>query len=91
MTIALKRTSMALDTETINALESLSKKWAVSKAEVMRRAIKKIKQEETETLSDAKQALQWLKDSGPEDKKQAQLDCEEASTQRKSWRAANHS
>jgi predicted DNA-binding protein len=84
MTIALKRTSMALDTETIDALDSLSKKWAVSKAEVMRRAIKKIKQEETEKLSDAKQSLQWLKDSGTANKKQAQLDCEEAYQQRKS-------
>ena len=82
---------MALDTETINALESLSKKWAVSKAEVMRRAIKKIRQEETETLSDAKQALQWLKETGQENKQQALIDCEEANKQRKNWRPTNDS
>ena len=36
---------MALDTGTLGALDSLAKRWAVSKAEVMRRAIRKIKEE----------------------------------------------
>ena len=61
---------MALDTETIIALELLSKKWAVSKAEVMRRSIKKTQQEEqakqeaNELVSTPLEALLWLKENG---------------------------
>lgn len=58
----LVRTSVSLDTGTLANLDSLAKRWSVSKAEVMRRAIRKAKEE-----SDAEdqrpsplQALEWL-------------------------------
>ena len=41
----LIRTSMALDQGTLDALAWLAKRWAVSKAEVMRRAIKQARKE----------------------------------------------
>ena len=41
MTYSLTRTSMALDSMTLSAINFLAEKWEVSKAEVMRRAIKK--------------------------------------------------
>jgi len=58
----LVRTSVSLDTDTLANLDSLAKRWSVSKAEVMRRAIRKMK-----TEADAEdqrpsplQALEWL-------------------------------
>lgn len=60
------RTSMSLDTGTLNALEALAQRWAVSKAEVMRRAIRKLKADtETEDKRPSPlQALDWLQDGG---------------------------
>ena len=64
MSYAMKlvRTSMSLDTGTLGALDSLAKRWSVSKAEVMRRAIRKIKEEaDAEDLRPSPlQALEWL-------------------------------
>jgi predicted transcriptional regulator len=58
----LVRTSVSLDTDTLANLDILAKRWSVSKAEVMRRAIRKLK-----TEADAEdqrpsplQALEWL-------------------------------
>lgn len=58
----LVRTSVSLDTDTLANLDNLAKRWSVSKAEVMRRAIRKVK-----TEADAEdqrpsplQALEWL-------------------------------
>jgi Arc/MetJ-type ribon-helix-helix transcriptional regulator len=53
---------MSLDTGTLAALDSLAKRWSVSKAEVMRRAIRKMN--EDVVAEDARpsplQALEWL-------------------------------
>lgn len=60
----LVRTSVSLDTGTLDVLDSLAKRWAVSKAEVMRRAIRKMKEEvDAEDLRPSPlQALEWLQD-----------------------------
>lgn len=66
MTYALTRTSMALDEGTLTALADLAKKWSISKAEVMRRAIKHYKEEADRkaALPDALDALAWLQNGG---------------------------
>lgn len=57
---------MALDQATLGAIDYLAKKWAVSKAEVMRRAVKRVK-EDTD-LKDQQpkplEALDWLQKGG---------------------------
>lgn len=57
---------MSLDTGTLVVLDSLAKRWAVSKAEVMRRAIRKMKEEvEAEDMRpNPLQALKWLQEGG---------------------------
>lgn len=45
MSYQLTRTSMALDGYTLKALDFLAKKWEISKAEVMRRAVSKLKEQ----------------------------------------------
>ena len=59
---ALVRTSVSLDTDTLTNLDSLAKRWSVSKAEVMRRAIRKIKAEADaeDQRPSPLQALEWL-------------------------------
>ena len=56
------RTSMSLDTGTLSDLDALAKRWAVSKAEVMRRAIRKMKEdvEAEDQRPSPLQALEWL-------------------------------
>jgi len=63
---ALTRTSMALDGFTLRALNELAKQWGVSKAEVMRRAVKRAKDEaEHQARQPAPlQALDWLQEGG---------------------------
>lgn len=60
--MTLVRTSVSLDTGTLGVLDGLAKRWSVSKAEVMRRAIRKM-QEEVD-VEDKRpsplQALEWL-------------------------------
>ncbi len=58
----LVRTSVSLDTGTLGVLDSLAKRWSISKAEVMRRAIRKIQAEvEAEDKRPSPlQALEWL-------------------------------
>ncbi len=58
----LVRTSVSLDTGTLGVLDGLAKRWSVSKAEVMRRAIRRI-QEEVDAEDKRPrplQALEWL-------------------------------
>jgi hypothetical protein len=66
MSYALIRTSMALDHGTLLALKELAQRWQVSKAEVMRRAVKRAKEEaERETaLPKPLDALNWLHGGG---------------------------
>jgi predicted transcriptional regulator len=58
----LVRTSVSLDTGTLGVMDSLAKRWAVSKAEVMRRAIRKMKQDvdAEEMRPSPLQAMAWL-------------------------------
>ena len=62
----MSRTSMTLDSLTLGLLDLLAKKWRVSKAEVMRRAIKRIKEEDDlkENQPNPLQALDWLQEGG---------------------------
>ena len=66
MSTTLKRTSMALDQESLRILDDLSHDWDVSKAEVIRRSLK---QANDEHLKESKkksplEALQWLQNNG---------------------------
>ena len=63
---ALKRTSMSLDGATLTTLADLAKRWSVSKAEVMRRAVRQAKEEadRERTLPKPLSALNWLQDGG---------------------------
>ncbi len=66
MSYRLTRTSMALDGFTLKALDHLAKKWGISKAEVMRRAIGKLREQADEEDRRPKplKALDWLQSGG---------------------------
>ncbi|MCW1885262.1 ribbon-helix-helix protein, CopG family [Luteolibacter flavescens] len=62
----LVRTSMSLDTVTLGLLDELAKRESISKSEVMRRAVRKLKEEsdrEDHRLSPLA-ALEWLQKRG---------------------------
>ena len=62
----LTRTSMALDGWTISALEELSARLHTSKAEVIRRAVREMKDRSDREISAPKplEALDWLQSGG---------------------------
>ena len=66
MSESLTRTSMALDTWTVQALRYLSEKWSIPKAEVIRRAVRQLKAraEVEEQTIDPLQALESLQNGG---------------------------
>ena len=66
MSYALTRTSMALDGATIEALTDLSERWNISKAEVIRRAVRQLKQQadREDQQPSPLEALQWLQQGG---------------------------
>ncbi len=66
MSYSLTRTSMALDSGTLGALQTLSQKWQISKSEVMRRAVQKMKEEaeREEQRQSPLEALAWLQNGG---------------------------
>ena len=66
MSYALTRTSMALDGWTIQALKDLSEKWQISKAEVIRRAVRQLKlQADREDQAPSPlEAFDWLQQGG---------------------------
>jgi hypothetical protein len=66
MSYALTRTSMALDGWTIQALKDLSEKWQISKAEVIRRAVRQLKlqADREEQTPSPLEALDWLQKGG---------------------------
>jgi len=66
MTYALTRTSMALDGFTLLTLKELATKWHTSKAEVLRRAVRHLKEhtEREEAMPKPLQALDWLQAGG---------------------------
>ena len=63
---SLIRTSMSLDKGTLGMLDALAKRWSVSKAEVMRRAIRRMKEESDREEQRPKPlaALEWLQQGG---------------------------
>lgn len=66
MSYLLTRTSMALDAWTIQALKELSEKWSISKAEVIRRAVRQLKEkaDQEEQQPDPLLAFEWLQQGG---------------------------
>ena len=65
-TYQMTRTSMALDAWTIGALKHLSEKWKVSKAEVIRRAVRQLNEqaEQQDRAPTPLEALDWLQNGG---------------------------
>jgi hypothetical protein len=65
-TYRLTRTSMALDSWTINALDELSARLGTSKAEVIRRAVRDMKDRSDREVAAPKplEALDWLQNGG---------------------------
>ncbi|HCN28287.1 MAG TPA: hypothetical protein DIT64_05845 [Verrucomicrobiales bacterium] len=57
---------MSLDGFTLRMLDALAKRWQVPKAEVMRRAIKRLKEEEDlkDQCPKPLEALDWLQNGG---------------------------
>jgi hypothetical protein len=66
MSCSLVRTSVSLDTGTLGILDQLARKWSVSKAEVMRRALRNAKEEadRQDQIPSPLQALEWLQAGG---------------------------
>lgn len=63
---AMTRTSMALDAWTLQALKDLSEKWHISKAEVIRRAVRQLKEKaaQDDHAPTPLEALDWLQQGG---------------------------
>jgi hypothetical protein len=90
MSYALTRTSMALDGFTIRAMEDLSRKWSISKAEVVRRAVRQLKEkaDQEERLPSPLEALEWLQSGGglvAEDAARFRAEVEEERKARRYW------
>ena len=90
MSYALTRTSMALDGLTIRAMEDLSRKWSISKAEVVRRAVRQLKEkaDQEERLPSPLEALEWLQSGGglvAEDAARFRAEVEEERKARRYW------
>lgn len=66
ITYKLTRTSMALDGWTIKALDELSERLHTSKAEVIRRAVREMKDRSDREVAAPKplEALDWLQNGG---------------------------
>ncbi len=57
---------MSLDDVTLKAMETLAKKWQISKAEVVRRAVTQLKQkaDDEDALPTPLEAFDWLQNGG---------------------------
>lgn len=66
MSYALTRTSMSLDGFTMKAMDSLAKKWGISKSEVVRRAVSQLKAKADlqDQAPEPLEALDWLQNGG---------------------------
>ncbi len=62
----LKRTSMSLDVETLDSLGMLAEQWGTSKSEVIRRAVRKVKEDEAMKAARMSPigAMEWLQENG---------------------------
>jgi len=90
MSYSLTRTSMSLDAWTLQALKELSEKWSISKAEVIRRAVRQLKEkaDQEEQVMDPVQALAWLQNGGglvAEDAEKFRADVIAERQERKYW------
>lgn len=63
MAITAIKSTYSLDVESVRTLETLAKRWSVSKSEVLRRAIRIAASEDTTTRSVALDALDRLQSS----------------------------
>ncbi len=88
MSYALTRTSMALDQFTVGVLDLLAQKWGVPKAEVMRRAVRRLKEQEDmkDQLPTPLEALDWLQQGGGLTVQEAQSFREEVQAEREAKR-----
>ncbi len=95
-TSVLKRTSMSLDTTTLDLMQELSTKWNVSKSEVIRRAVKKAQEDDiirTVRMSPV-EALEWIRDGGGLNESEAKFLRDEVAAERaakKYWWEENDS
>ena len=81
-----RRTSFALDGETISAIRRLSRWWGVSQAEVVRRAVKRAaEQEESEELS-VKEHLKQYRAGSPLTEARTNEFLKEVKEDRDRWR-----
>ena len=62
MAIPKIKSTYSLDVETVRTLESLARRWNVSKTEVVRRAIRAAAQEENPRVREKLEALKQLQD-----------------------------
>ena len=87
-TNTLKRTSMALDGGTLKTLADLAKRWSVSKAEVMRRAVRQAREEadRESALPKPLSALDWLQNGGGLTVKEAEAFRKEVRAEREARR-----
>ena len=86
MSATLKRTSMALDAESLETLETLSQKWDISKAEVLRRSLKVLKAEtESKPRRTPLEALQQLKKESGIGSEAAEAYIKEVQAEREAW------
>jgi Arc/MetJ-type ribon-helix-helix transcriptional regulator len=81
---------MALDAWTTQALKELSEKWSISKAEVIRRAVRQLKEkaDQEDQAMDPLQALTWLQQGGglvAEDAEQFRANVKAEREERKYW------
>ncbi len=88
MSYSLTRTSMALDAWTLSALSELAERWSVSKAEVMRRAVKQAKMQADRHDQQPKplEALDWLQGGGGLSAQEADAFREEVQAERQAKR-----
>jgi Arc/MetJ-type ribon-helix-helix transcriptional regulator len=81
---------MALDAWTVQSIKELSEKWSISKSEVMRRAVRQLKEkaDKEEQTVDPLQALNWLQQGGglvADEADQFRADLKAEREERKYW------
>ena len=62
MAIPKIKSTYSLDVETVRTLESLARRWNVSKTEVVRRAIRAAAGEKSQRVQEKREALRQLQD-----------------------------
>jgi predicted transcriptional regulator len=86
MAVMTHRTTFALDAETIRRLKRLAKRWQVSQAEVVRRAVAQAEAQPEPQTSDPITMLRQMQESDPVDPEKAERYLAEVYKDRKRWR-----